>query len=91
MREDYLRRECINLFHRKSRGGKQIPTCSPLPAWGFLVAASEGQDPQIWEAIGAVAAPDGSERAGREGKRQPGWLWCLLCTGDDDAVVSFSR
>lgn len=38
----------------------------------------------------AVAAPNGSESAGREGKRQPGRLCILLCPGDD-AVVSFSR
>lgn len=37
----------------------------------------------------AVAAPSGSEHAGRGGKRQPDRLCFLLCP-DDDAVVSFS-
>lgn len=41
------------------------------------------------ESNGIVLALDESKRAGGEGKRQPGWLRCLLCTGDD-AVVSFS-
>lgn len=39
---------------------------------------------------GADIAPDRSKRAGREGKRQPGWWWCLLCSGDD-TVVWFLR
>lgn len=41
------------------------------------------------ESSGAVAALDESKHAAREGKRQPGWLCCLLCTSDD-AGVSFS-
>lgn len=69
---------------RKADADSQPPACPVSPA-GSL----GGAGPMGAGSYGVVAAPNGSEHAGREGKRQPGWLCCLLCTGDD-AVVSFS-
>ena len=70
---------------RRNADADSQPPARPRSPGGSL----GGAGPWGAGSWGAVAASNRSEHAGREGKRKPGWLCCLLSAGDD-AVVSFS-
>jgi len=56
-----------------------MPTRSPLPAHGPLVAAWEGQDPGVQEAGGLLQHPTGlSTQVGRERGSLAGCVVCFL-------------